>query len=43
MNINEVTQPIFGIWYIDEKIGPGAFGTVYKIKSEKFGETYFLH
>lgn len=41
MQANEIQQPIFGSWYIDEKIGSGAFGTVYKIKREEFGETYY--
>ncbi len=33
--------PVFGNWSVDEKIGSGAFGTVYKIKREEFGRTYF--
>ena len=40
MGINE-SLPIFSNWYIDEKIGSGSFGTVYKIKREEFGETYY--
>ncbi len=41
MNLNDISQPIFGNWYIDEEIGSGAFGTVYKIKREDFGNTYY--
>ncbi len=41
MDINSITQPIFGNWYIEEEIGSGAFGTVYKIKREDFGNTYY--
>ncbi|MCH5314353.1 MAG: DUF805 domain-containing protein [Eubacterium sp.] len=41
MEIKNIDQPILGAWYIDEKIGSGAFGTVYKIKREEFGETYY--
>ncbi len=32
---------VFGHWSVDEKIGSGAFGTVYKLKREEFGTEYF--
>lgn len=31
---------VFGHWTVDEKIGSGAFGTVYKLKREEFGTEY---
>lgn len=37
----EIKQPIFGNWYIDEEIGSGSFGTVYKIKRETFGKLQY--
>ena len=37
----EKGSTVFGNWIIEEKIGSGAFGTVYKIKKEEFGRTYF--
>lgn len=41
MDTISIEQPVFGNWYIEDKIGSGAFGTVYKIKREEFGETYY--
>ena len=41
MNVQGITQPIFGKWKIEEKLGAGAFGTVYKIKRESFGKMYY--
>ena len=32
---------VFGHWVIDEKIGAGAYGVVYKLKREEFGNTYY--
>ena len=32
---------VFGNWIVDSRIGAGSFGTVYKIKREEFGKTYF--
>lgn len=39
--MNNIKQPIFGNWYIEEEIGSGAFGTVYKIMREDFGKRYY--
>ena len=40
MEVANIKQPVFGNWYIENKIGSGSFGTVYKIKREEFGTTY---
>ena len=32
---------VFGNWTVEEEIGSGAFGTVYKIKKEEFGRVYY--
>lgn len=32
---------VFGNWTVEEEIGSGAFGTVYKIKREEFGRVYY--
>ncbi len=32
---------VFGHWFVDEMIGSGAFGTVYKLKREEYGTEYF--
>ncbi len=37
----EIGTKVFGEWSIDEKIGSGAFGTVYKIKRVEFGNEYY--
>ncbi len=37
----EIGSKVFGEWSIDEKIGSGAFGTVYKIKRVEFGNEYY--
>ena len=34
-------EPIFGFWHIEEELGKGSFGSVYKIKREDYGETYY--
>lgn len=34
-------EPFWGAWYIEEEIGKGSFGHVFKIKREDFGETYY--
>ncbi|MCR4594752.1 MAG: protein kinase [Clostridiales bacterium] len=41
MRENNIKEPVFGNWYIDEEIGSGSFGTVYKIKREEFGNVYY--
>lgn len=33
-------EPFWGIWYIDEELGAGSFGRVFKVKREDFGRTY---
>ena len=40
MEVNGVKQPVFGKWEIEEELGTGAFGTVYKIKHESLGRVY---
>ncbi len=32
---------VFGNWTVEEEIGTGAFGTVYKIKREEFGKVFY--
>ena len=32
---------VFGNWTVEETIGSGAFGTVYKIKREEFGKVFY--
>ncbi len=32
---------VFGHWLVDEKIGSGAYGTVYKLRREEYGTEYF--
>ncbi|MGN1418909.1 MAG: protein kinase family protein, partial [Acutalibacteraceae bacterium] len=41
MEFKNISQPVFDNWYIEERIGSGSFGTVYKIKREEFGMTYY--
>lgn len=41
MEVKGITQPIFGNWYIEEELGAGSFGTVYKIYREDFGKRYY--
>ena len=33
-------EPLFGSWKIQEKIGSGSFGVVYRVSKEEMGETY---
>jgi len=33
-------EPFWGVWYIDEKLGSGSYGSVYRIKREEFDDTY---
>ena len=37
----DIGTKVFGDWTVDEKIGSGAFGTVYRIKKEDFGTLYY--
>ncbi len=37
----EIGSTVFGDWTVEERIGSGAFGTVYKIKRENFGTEYY--
>ena len=34
-------QPFWGTWYLDEKLGEGGFGKVYRIYREEFGTRYY--
>lgn len=39
--MNENSVKYFGNWSIDAELGSGSFGTVYKIRKEEFGITYY--
>ncbi|MCL1916797.1 MAG: protein kinase [Peptococcaceae bacterium] len=34
-------EPLWGSWYIDSPIGEGAFGKVYRIRRQEYGQTYY--
>lgn len=34
-------KPLWNEWKVDELIGEGSFGKVYKIKRTEFGEDYY--
>ena len=34
-------EPLWGSWYIDEQLGEGSFGKVYKVHKEEFGRVYY--
>ena len=35
-------EPFFGKWYIEEKLGEGSYGAVYKIRSTDYnGKSYY--
>ena len=34
-------EPLWGSWYIDEQLGEGSFGKVYKVHKEEFGKIYY--
>ena len=36
----KIYEPLWGSWYVDEKLGEGSFGKVYKVHKEEFGRTY---
>ena len=42
MNTNNYKkyEPLFGSWYIKEKIGAGSYGSVYAIERTELGVTY---
>ena len=33
-------EPLWGSWYVDDKLGEGSFGKVYKVHKEEFGKIY---
>ena len=33
-------EPLWGSWYVDEQLGEGSFGKVYKVHKEEFGKNY---
>ena len=33
-------EPLWGAWYVDEQLGEGSYGKVYKVHKEEFGRTY---
>ena len=34
-------EPFWDKWYIEEKLGTGSYGDVYKIRREEYGQTYY--
>ena len=36
-----MNNKLWGVWTIEEKIGSGSFGTVYKAKKEELGKTFY--
>ena len=34
-------EPFWDSWYIDECIGHGSFGDVYRIKREEYGKVFY--
>ena len=34
-------QPFWGAWYLEEQLGEGGFGKVYRIYREEFGTRYY--
>ena len=33
-------EPLWGSWYVDEQLGEGSYGKVYKVHKEEFGKIY---
>ncbi|MCL1789769.1 MAG: protein kinase [Peptococcaceae bacterium] len=42
-NQNTIKQhePLWGTWYVEELLGEGSFGKVYKIRQREFNQTYY--
>ncbi len=36
----KIYEPLWGSWYIDEQLGEGSFGKVYRVHKEEFGRKY---
>ncbi len=34
-------EPLWGSWYIDEQLGEGSFGKVYRVHKDEFGRLYY--
>lgn len=37
----KIYEPLWGSWYVDNIIGEGSFGKVYKVHKEEFGKVYY--
>ena len=34
-------EPLWGAWYVENLIGEGSYGKVYKLRREEFGKIYY--